>query len=87
MHQFLLGTLTFACLAIALFFLRFWRDSGDRLLLVFATAFFVLGVDFALRGIWEPSGETRHYFFLVRLAAFVLLIIGIVDKNRSRPAK
>ncbi len=85
MHPFLLGALTMASWATALFFARFWRDSRDRLLLVFATAFFVLGVDFGLRALWEPSGETRHYFFLVRLVAFVLLLGGIVDKNRSRP--
>ncbi len=87
MHPFLLGALTIASWAIAVFFARFWRDSRDRLLLVFATAFVVLGVDFGMRAVWEPTGETRHYFFLIRLVAFVLLIAGIVDKNRSRPPK
>lgn len=86
MHQFILGALTMASCVIGLFFLRFWRQSGDRLLLVFATAFFVLAVDWGLRGAWEPTLETRHYFFLVRLVAFVLLVIGIVDKNRARPS-
>ncbi|MFL5305396.1 MAG: DUF5985 family protein [Polyangia bacterium] len=83
MHQFILGALTLASCAVGLFFLRFWRQSGDRLLLVFATAFFVLAVDWGLRGAWEPTVETRHYFFLVRLLAFVLLVIGIIDKNRG----
>jgi hypothetical protein len=87
MHPFLLGALTMGSWATALFFLRFWRQSADRLFLVFALAFFVLGLDWGLRGLWEPSMETRHYFFLVRLVAFVLLIVGIVDKNRSRPAE
>lgn len=85
MHQFLLGALTIASWMTALFFLRFWRQSGDRLLLVFATAFFVLGIDSGVRGIWEPSSDVRHYYFLIRLLAFVLLIGGIIDKNRSRP--
>ncbi|HVT08368.1 MAG TPA: DUF5985 family protein, partial [Polyangia bacterium] len=80
MHQFILGALTMASCVIGLFFLRFWRQSGDRLLLVFATAFFVLAVDWGLRGAWEPTLGTRHYFFLVRLLAFVLLVIGIIDK-------
>jgi hypothetical protein len=86
MHQFILGALTMTSCTIGVFFLRFWRQSGDRLLLVFATAFFVLGVDWGLRGAWEPTVETRHYFFLVRLLAFVLLVGGIVDKNRARPS-
>ncbi len=86
MHQFLLGALTMGSWATALFFLRFWRQSADRLFLVFALAFFVLGVDWAMRGAFEPTVETRHYFFLVRLVAFILLIFGIIDKNRARPA-
>jgi len=87
MHQFILGALTVASCAVGLFFLRFWRQSGDRLLLVFAIAFFVLAVDWGVRGAWQPTVESRHYFFLVRLLAFVLLVIGIVDKNRARPSE
>jgi hypothetical protein len=85
MHEFTLGALTMASAAIGFFFLRFWRQSRDRLFLVFATAFFVLAVDWGLRGTCEPTLETRHYFFLVRLIAFVLLVAGIIDKNWSRP--
>ena len=85
MHQFLLGALTMASWAIAVFFLRFWRNSGDRFFLGFATAFVVLGIDWALRAASHPTPETRPYFFLVRLVAFVLLIVAIIDKNRGRP--
>ncbi len=85
MHQLILGALTMASCTIGLFFLRFWRQSRDRLLLVFAAAFFVLAVDWGLRGAWQPTLETRHYFFLVRLLGFVLLVIGIFDKNRGGP--
>ena len=46
----------------------------------------VLAVDWGVRGAWEPTVETRHYFFLVRLVAFVLLVLGIIDKNRTRPS-
>lgn len=86
MHDFISGALTVESLAIGLFFLKFWRAGGDRLYIVFATAFFVLALDWGLRGTWAPSVETRHYFFLIRLAAFVLLIAGIADKNRARPS-
>jgi len=84
MHELIQGALTIESWAIALFFLRFWRDSGDRLFIVFAIAFLVLGVDWGGRGAWPPSAETRHYYFLFRLIAFVLLIAGIVDKNRRK---
>lgn len=85
MHQFLLGALTLATWAIGLFLLRFWRESHDRFFLVFATAFFVLGLDWGLRAAWPPAAEVRHYFYLVRLVGFVLIIVGIIDKNRLAP--
>jgi len=28
----------------------------------------------------------RHYFYVLRLVAFLLIIIGIVDKNMARKA-
>jgi hypothetical protein len=31
------------------------------------------------------SVETTHWFYLLRLLAFLLIIIAIVDKNRRRP--
>jgi len=67
------------------FFLRFWRQTRDRLFLFFALAFWILVADWTSRELVTPSDETRHYFFLLRLAAFVLIIAGIVDKNRSPP--
>jgi hypothetical protein len=86
MHDFINGALTLESVAIGLFFLKFWRTGRDRLFVVFATAFFVLALDWGLRSTWAPSQETRHYFYLVRLAAFVLLIAGVADKNRARPS-
>lgn len=71
-----------ACSAlIGLFFLRYWRRSGERLFLWFAIAFWILSanraaIEFA-RGM-----ETESHFYWVRLAAFVLILIGILDKNR-----
>ena len=67
-----------------LFFLRFWRTSRDRLLGGFAAAFAVLGINWLLLAIFEPTKESQHYVYLVRLLAFILLIASVVDKNRSK---
>ena len=32
----------------------------------------------------DPALESQHYVYLFRLLAFVLIIIGIFDKNRRR---
>jgi hypothetical protein len=34
-------------------------------------------------GIVNPTAESRHYLYVLRLVALLLIIAGIVDKNRS----
>ena len=66
-----------------LFFFRFWRESHDRLFAFFGAAFWLLALSWALLGLFSPTEETRPYIYAIRLLAFLLLIGGIVDKNRS----
>jgi hypothetical protein len=87
MTQLLFGMLTAFSATIALLFLKFLRESRDRLFGFFSAAFAVLGVDWALHAVVVAPNESQHYLFLVRLAAFLLIIAGIVAKNRSRPSK
>ena len=84
MQQFLWGGLTVACAMTAVFFLRFWTRTRDRLLLYFACAFFAFAVHWAAFAIVNPSEETRTYLYIVRLVSFILIIVGIVEKNRRR---
>lgn len=44
MEQFIMGAIAMASTVAALFFLRFWRDTGDRLFAMFALAFLLLGI-------------------------------------------
>lgn len=66
-----------------LFFLRFWRRTQDRLFLVFALAFWLLGGQRLAMGLMTPVEETRTGLYLVRLFAFLLILGAIIDKNRS----
>jgi predicted small integral membrane protein len=84
MRDFLWGALTMGSAAVALFFLRYWRASGDRLFLFFATAFFVMALNWLGLAFIDPQAELRHTIYLLRLLAFTLIIVGIIDKNRSR---
>ena len=72
-----------AAVAAGLFFFRFWRESRDRLFAFFGAAFWMLAVSWALLALINPSDETRPYIYAIRLVAFLLLIAGMVDKNRS----
>jgi hypothetical protein len=83
MTQFIYGALTMSCLIAGLFFLRFWRKTGDRLLLMFALAFWLLGASWL--GLTFVNGdEARVGIYSLRLVAFLLIIAAIVDKNRVR---
>jgi hypothetical protein len=82
MRQFLLGAAVMASLVIGLFFLRFWRKSRDRLFLYFAIAFWLLGCNWlALAS--TNADELNTALYLIRLAAFVVILVGIWDKNRG----
>jgi len=82
--DFIAGTVAMGYLIVGLFFLRFWRRTGDGLFLIFALAFWLLtanAVTFQLAGISRGEGSV----YLLRLAAFALIIAGMVGKNlRSR---
>jgi uncharacterized protein DUF5985 len=66
-----------------LFFFRFWRRTQDRLFLVFAFAFWLLGLQRLALVLVGPVEETRTGLYLVRLFAFLLILVAIIDKNRS----
>lgn len=76
------GALSMACATAALFFLRYWVSTRDRLFAFFAVAFAVFGLNWVSLAFIDPGAELRHTLYLLRLLAFVLIIVAIVDKNR-----
>jgi hypothetical protein len=81
-YAFLFGALTVLSFTIGLFFLRYWRSSGDRFFAFFAIAFWALGANWLLKVGRDPADEYLPYFYLLRLVAFLLIAAAIVDKNR-----
>lgn len=85
-NQFLNGSIMMGFLVAGLFFLRFHRRTHERLFVMFAAAFFVLACERLVLASVEPTAEGRFYVYLIRLAAYLLIIAAIVDKNRkSKP--
>lgn len=78
---FLAGAVSAGFLVAGLFFLRFWRRSGDGLFAAFAIAFWLLGLNQALLTFSSVPAEERTWLFLLRLAAFVLILAAIWRKN------
>jgi hypothetical protein len=78
---FLSGAVSAGFLVAGLFFLRFWRRSRDGLFAAFAIAFWLLGLNQALLTFSSVPAEERTWLFLLRLAAFVLILAAIWRKN------
>lgn len=83
MYQLITGMLMILSLVAALFFTMSWRRSGDRFFLIFAFAFTLLGIERLILGILNLPESPLLSIYIVRLIAFLLIIIAIVDKNRS----
>ena len=115
-----MGAIAMASAVVALFFVRFWRETGDRLFAIFALAFLLLGItrfglamsreavaqegrppspatdavpaatnvgddqpSEAARGDQKlPIEEVQTHWYWVRLTAFLLILVAIIDKNR-----
>lgn len=82
LDQFLAGAAFMSLLVIAMFFLRFWRKTRDRLFLFFAGAFLIMMIERLVRAALPVDNDTAPYVYTIRLAAFVLIIVAIADKNR-----
>jgi hypothetical protein len=80
--DFLSGAITLGFAAAGLFFLRFWSRTRDSLFLAFAIAFWLLGLGQALLVLSHIPVEERSWLYLLRLAAFSIILISVWNKNR-----
>lgn len=77
------GAITMGYLVAGLFFLRFWHDVRDRLFLLFAIAFGLLAVQRVTLALVSETPEAALPLYALRLLAFMIIIVAIIDKNRS----
>ena len=81
---FIMGVMSMGLAVAALFFLRYWRESRDRLFAWFALAFLVLAINRVMVVLLNETRETSLVPYLVRLLAFLIIAGAIVDKNFRR---
>ena len=82
LYDFLSGAVASGFFVCGLFFLRFWRRTRDELFLAFALAFGLLGLGQAVLALSSLPTEERGSIYLIRLAAFALILVAILRKNR-----
>ena len=80
-YDFFAGAIAMGFLICGLFFWSFWRRTRDSLFAWFAVAFWLLALGQSLLALTGIPVEERSWIYLLRLAAFLLIIFAILRKN------
>ena len=83
-NDFLAGAVAMGFAIAALMFLKFWRRTREGLFLAFAGSFFLLSLNHAMLSLSQVPLEERSTLYIVRLAAFLLIIGALWHHNRGR---
>jgi hypothetical protein len=81
MIEFMSGALTLAYLLSAIFFLRFWKRTDDRLFRHFAVAFCLFTLNQIVNSIPAVNSETGGVEYILRVLGFVWILAAIAEKN------
>jgi hypothetical protein len=84
LYDFVAGAIVMGFAIAALMFLRFWKRTREGLFLAFAGSFLLLGITQALLTLGHFRDEERSWLYLVRLAAFLLILFAMAWQNRRR---
>jgi hypothetical protein len=84
MDLFLLGATAAASAVAGLLFLRMWRESRDRLYVMFACSFWLEALARIALILTDHPSEAHPARYLLRVAAYGLILIAIADKNVRR---
>jgi hypothetical protein len=79
---FLGGAIVMGFAVATLLFLRFWRRTREGLFLAFSGSFLLLGVTQTLLSLGGFVDEQRSWLYLLRLAAFLLILFALFLQNR-----
>lgn len=83
MMNFSAGMITMGFLVISLFFVKFWRRTRDPLFLAFAVSFSLLALNQGLAILIEIDRDERSYLYIIRLIAFLIIIVAVLHKNSA----
>ncbi len=78
---FLLGVIALSSFIAGVFFLKFWKHTHDSLFLCFGIAFLIEGANRTALLFVDKPNEGSPYIYIVRLGAFLLILVAILRKN------
>lgn len=79
--DFMRGATMMAELGVALFFFKYWKETSDKLFLFFSCAFVILAASQKVVLLLGDEGEYAPFAYYMRVAAFILILLGILGKN------
>lgn len=82
LYDFLSGAAALGFFVSGLFFVRFWLRTREELFLAFALCFALLGIGQTVIALAQVPTEEKGSLYLIRLLAFVLILVAIYRKNR-----
>ena len=85
-EDFLGGAIVMGFAIAALLFLKFWRRTREELFLAFSGSFLLLAITQALLTLGQFYTEERSWLYLLRLAAFLLILFAMWRQNRRSRA-
>lgn len=83
-EEFLYGAIVMGFAVAGLMFLRFWRKTRESLFATFAASFFLLSFNYLWLAVTQIPVEERSPLYLVRLLAFGLIIVAVIQANRVK---
>jgi len=84
MSELLIGAIAASSFIIGLFFLRYWKTTGDRFFLYFAISFLIECVNRVSLGTLFDLKEELPIYYLIRLVSYGFIIFAIIEKNKKR---
>jgi len=85
LYSFLAGCTAMGYALAGVFFLRFFIRTRDSLFLAFCAAFWLMALSQSLVVLMDLPQEERSPIYLLRAAAFLIIIIAVVLKNWRNP--
>lgn len=83
-EQFISGAIVMGFAVASLLFVKSYRRTRQKIFLIFATSFCLLAANYAWLAVTQIPAEERSPLFLVRLLAFALILVAILQSNRQR---
>lgn len=85
--DFVAGVIAAGHIVLGLFFFRFWRRTSDEIFIYFGVAFWLLAINQGAAALTHVEETEAPWIYLIRLAAFIVIAVGIVRKNLSSTSR